>query len=236
MNRLIVGNWKHNPVTLADALTLAKAEAAIAVPEGTTVVVCPPEAYLEPIREACPDLILGSQDVSALPQGPFTGETGGDIIKNLGVTYAIIGHSERRAMGETDEDVAAKIMAAVATGLTPIVCIGEDAETKALGEEAVKTHLQAQLGSIQEQGDVIIAYEPIWAIGTGNADDPANAATTAKWIAEYLGYLGMKARVLYGGSTTPDNAAAFLADPAIGGLLVGGSSLDATKFAGIVNA
>lgn len=236
MNRLIVGNWKHNPVSLAEALALAHAEAAIVPQEGTTVVVCPPEAYLEPIREACPGLVLGAQDVSAVPQGAYTGETGASILKDLGVTYAIIGHSERRALGETDEDVTAKIMAAVATGITPILCVGEDAETKEQGEDAVKAFLQSQLGAIQEKGEVIIAYEPIWAIGTGNADDPANAAKTATWIAEYLGYLGMQARVLYGGSTNPENAGAFLAESAIGGLLVGGASLDAAKFAGIVNA
>lgn len=233
---LIVANWKHNPVTLADALALASGIAKTQPAADRQVVVCPPFPYLAPIHAAHPEFVLGSQDVSALPQGAFTGEVGAGIVSDLGVRYAIIGHSERRALGETDEDVTAKVMAAVAAGLTPIVCIGEDREVKDAGAEAVRAFLQLQLGSIPDAPGLVVAYEPIWAIGSGTADDPASAGETARWIAEYLGYLDIKATVLYGGSTNPENAAAFLAQDGIGGLLVGGASLDVAKFARMMSA
>ncbi len=236
MNRLIVANWKHNPDSLEKALALAAGEAAIAVPEGTDVVVCPPYTYIEPIREKHPGLVLGAQDLSALPNGAYTGEVGAAILKDLGVRYAILGHSERRALGDSDEDVTAKAMAAVAAGIAPIVCVGEPAEINEQGTEAVRAFLQDQLGSIPNAPDLVVAYEPIWAIGTGVADDPARAGETARWVAEYLGYLDIRPRVLYGGSTNPGNAAGFLAQDGIHGLLVGGGSLDASSFAGIINA
>lgn len=233
MHRLIVANWKHNPTSLDAALALAGAESAVSAQE-VEVVICPPTAYLAPIRAAHPDLVLGAQDVSAVPQGAYTGETGTAILADLGVRYAIVGHSERRAMGESDEDVTAKILAATAAGITPILCVGEDADVRAQGEDAVHAFLQEQLGALSGQAEAIVAYEPIWAIGTGNADEPESAAKTAAWIIEYLGYLDTKARVLYGGSTNPDNAAAFLAQENISGLLVGGASLDPAKLGAMV--
>lgn len=235
MDSLIVANWKHNPVSLTEALALADAEAHITETRHS-LVICPPTAYLAPIRAAHPDLALGAQDVSAAPQGAYTGETGARILADLGVRYAIVGHSERRALGESDEDVTAKVLAAADAGITPILCVGEDADVRQQGEDAVRAFLQEQLGAVSGQPEALVAYEPVWAIGTGVADDPARAGETAAWIAEYLGYLGTSARVLYGGSTSPDNAAAFLRQEDIAGLLVGGASLDAAKLASMLRA
>lgn len=236
MDRLIVANWKQNPSTLADALTLAAGAAGLNVPAGVTVVVAPPLPYVASIGQANPFLVLGAQDLSLLPPGAHTGEVGADILKDLGVRYVIVGHSERRALGEMDGNVAAKAQAAVESGITPIVCVGEPRGVREQGTEAVKMFLTSQLASVPDGADVVVAYEPIWAIGSGTADDPASAADIARWIAGLLEPRVKSVRVLYGGSANPENVSAFLSDPAIGGLLVGGASLDAVKFGAIVNA
>jgi triosephosphate isomerase (TIM) len=236
MDRLIVANWKQNPATLADSLTLAAGVAGLSAPGGVSVVVAPPLPYLGSVGRENPLLVLGAQDVSVLPPGPHTGEVGAEILKDLGVRYVIVGHSERRALGEMDGNVAAKAQAAVSAGLVPIVCVGEPRGVREQGMDAVKMFLATQLAAVPDGADTVVAYEPIWAIGSGNADDPASAADIARWIAGLLEGRVRSVRVLYGGSATPENASAFLADPAIGGLLVGGASLDAGKFAAIVNA
>lgn len=236
MDRLIVANWKENPASLADATALAKATADIQVPEGVTVVVAAPLPYVASIAALAPELMLASQDISVLPQGAHTGEVGAEILKDLGVRYAIVGHSERRALGETDGNVAAKAQAALEAGIMPIVCVGESRNVRDQGMEAVQVFLATQLASVPDAPEVVVAYEPIWAIGSGTADDPASAAELARWIAGLLAPRVDKVRVLYGGSANPENASAFLADAAIGGLLVGGASLDAAKFGAIVNA
>lgn len=236
MNRLIVANWKHNPATASAAHELAAQTAGIEAVEGVQVVVCPPYTYVETIHEAQPQLVLGSQDISTQDIGAHTGEVGGEILKNLGVQYAIIGHSERRAMGESDEEVTYKVRAASAAGIMPIVCVGEDEEVREAGMDAVYAFLQEQLSAIPDVAQLVVAYEPIWAIGTGKADNPASAGEVARYIKEYLGYLNIEVRVLYGGSANPENAAGFLNEPGIGGLLVGGASLDEEKFAAIVHA
>lgn len=236
MNRLIVGNWKHNPGTLAEALALAQGVVRIEAPENVDVVACPPLPYLSGIRALHPDLPLGVQDVSSQPLGAHTGEVGTAIFKSLDISYAIIGHSERRVLGETDEEIAAKVSAALSAGITPIVCIGEGRTVQELGSDAVRAFLTKQLDAIPDGAGIVIAYEPIWAIGSGIADDPERAGTTAHFIAEYVAPRMQNVRVLYGGSATAENASTFLEQDAIDGLLVGGASLDATKFAGIVHA
>ncbi len=236
MNRLIVGNWKHNPTDLASALGLAQGIAAIEVPEGVAMVVCPPAPYLAPIHGQSAGLALGAQDVSTMAAGAHTGEVGTAILADLGVSYVIVGHSERRAKGETDLDVSAKTAAVLAAGLRPIVCIGEPRSIRDQGMEAVQAYLRMQLDALPAHPEMVIAYEPIWAIGSGTADDPASAAQVATYIAEYCAPRIPSCRVLYGGSATPENAAAFLSEASIGGLLVGGASLDAVKFSAIVRA
>lgn len=236
MSRLIVANWKENPIEPVVAFSLADGVFAASSGEGVTVVVCPPLPYLAPIHTAHPALILGAQDISAQPPGAHTGEVDAEILKNFGVKYAIIGHSERRALGETDAEIAAKVTAASAAGIMPIVCIGESKEINAQGADAVHAFLSKQLDAIPTVPEIVIAYEPIWAIGSGTADDPASAAATAKFIAEYIAPRISRCRVLYGGSSTPENAASFLEKPEINGLLVGGSSLDVGKFTAIVRA
>ena len=236
MNRMIVANWKHNPATLEEALALGAGIAAIPVPDGSQVVACAPYPDLAPLIAANPGLTVGAQDLSTQPLGAHTGEVGAELLRGLGVTAVIIGHSERRAMGETDAEVGEKVRVAREAGLTPVMCVGEPREVREQGMDAVHEHLGAQLQAMPDGADAIVAYEPIWAIGSGTADDPASAAEVAAWIAGYLAPRVARVMVLYGGSATPDNAAAFLAQPAIGGLLVGGASLDAAKFAGIVGA
>jgi len=236
MQRLLIANWKHHPARLFEALELASGLAAIEVPEGSAVVVCPPYPYLAPVRVASPGLLLGSQDISAQEPGAFTGEVGAAILADLGVAYAIVGHSERRALGETDAQVASKARAALAAGIFPVICVGESREIQSAGDEAVRAFLAGQLAAVPDDSDAIVAYEPLWAIGSGLAATATDASATARWIASELGDRVASLTVLYGGSVTPANAAAFLAEPDLGGLLVGGASLDAASFSAIVTA
>lgn len=236
MDRLLIANWKHNPVRFADAIALARATAAIPPRDGVALVVCPPAPYLASIGAACPGLALGAQDVSAEPPGAHTGEVGTAILQGLGVSLAIVGHSERRAAGETDDQVAAKVRALLAAGMTPVVCVGEPRDVRAQGTDAVRTFLSAQLSRLPSAPALTIAYEPVWAIGHDTTDDPADAGETARWIAEHLAPRAPAVRVLYGGSVTPENAAALRVQDSLGGFLVGHESLDAGRLAGIVAA
>lgn len=258
---IIAGNWKLNPPR-ESAIQLYRnvREGAAASQKGSSVrvVLCPPAPYLGEL-EASDAVALGSQDISAQEGwGAFTGELSGDLLLEFGVTYAIVGHSERRQFfGERDSSCGRKVAAARQVGLTPILCVGET-ETERDAEETfevVSRQLRAGLEEAAEKkllgpGQVVIAYEPVWAIGTGRTATPEQAAEVHRWLRNELqtfweskgtGSPSGQAwadsiAILYGGSVKPNNAAGLLSDPDIDGALVGGASLDAESFLAIVDA
>ena len=226
MKKLIIANWKLNPTTLKDAQALA---ASINTKAKNKVVLCPPTIYLSNI--SYPN--IGSQDCFWQEKGAFTGQTSPLQLKDLGVNYAIIGHSERRAVGESDEMVNAKAKALLAQKITPVVCVGfgttvehDDLEVT----DILKLQLDIDLAGV-DATKVIVAYEPVWAIGTGKNATPEHAEKIAIFIKTKYGV----SKVLYGGSVNAGNAKGFLEQPNVGGLLVGGASLIAKDFNQIIN-
>ncbi|MHB8651618.1 MAG: triose-phosphate isomerase [Minisyncoccota bacterium] len=246
--KYIIGNWKANPATLSDAEKLFVSTARAAkVARGATVVVCPPAVFLPALarlRER--GVVLGAQDVSVEKEGAFTGEISASMLASSGAKMVIIGHSERRARGERDEDVAKKIRRALAVGLVPILCVGESVRGNE-GEHISFVHRQllAALRGIPRAkvGSLVVAYEPIWAIGK-NATRAATAVEAhemaiviRRTIAELFGRRSADVTtILYGGSVDEKNAAAFL-DPTAGmnGLLVGRASLSTKTFTKIIS-
>ena len=189
---------------------------------------------------------LGAQHCHSEDEGPFTGEVSAPMLARLGVRYVIVGHSERRRLfAMTDERVAATIKAVLAHSMTPVLCVGESAEERDRGitEARLASQLESALGALEKEQmrSLVVAYEPIWAIGTGRAATAVDAADAAAFIRTKVGSIGGSAageqvRVQYGGSVSAENAADFLAEPDIDGLLVGGASLQAASFADIVRA
>jgi triosephosphate isomerase len=245
---LIAGNWKMN-TDRAAAVALAKGVAAgAAEAAGVDLVVCPPTVYLAAVSEALAGspVSLGAQNVYAEDNGAFTGETSTAMLKDVGAKYVILGHSERRTlMGETDADVCKKTHKALAAGLTPIVCVGELLEERESGKtaEVIKTQFEGSLDGISADQitSIVIAYEPVWAIGTGKVATPEQAeevhADLRRLLAErYTPQLAEEVRVLYGGSMKPGNAAELLAKPNVDGGLIGGAALKAEDFLGIAKA
>lgn len=246
MKKLIIANWKMNPATEAKAKSLFAGLSKIRAPKTAQIVICPPLPYIPSFKKAKID--IGAQNVSVMEAtGAFTGEVSAKMLKDVKVSYVIIGHSERRAMGETDAQVARKTDAVLAAGMYPIVCVGEPEDIRAQGDVAAQRYVLEQL----EQGlrpalhhakfasRCIVAYEPLWAIGTGKACRPEDADSMARAIADFVSShlppaLAKGVRVLYGGSVNKTNAADFLALDSIGGVLVGGASLVPREFAGIV--
>ena len=244
MKKLIAGNWKMNGGLAANEALLKAVQAGMGSPD-CDVAVCVPAPYLAQVRAllAGGAISLGAQDVSAHEQGAYTGEVSAAMLNEFAVRYAIVGHSERRQYhGETDALVAAKAKAAMAHGITPIVCVGESLAEHEAGHtaEVVKRQLAAV---VHECGhcitEIVVAYEPVWAIGTGRTATPEqaqevhgllraqlHAATTHEW----------RVRILYGGSMNAANAAQLLAQPDIDGGLIGGASLKAPDFLTIIAA
>ncbi|MFC3124653.1 triose-phosphate isomerase [Pseudoroseomonas globiformis] len=242
MRPLIAGNWKMHG-SLAEASALASGVAAGSVKDAE-LLVCPPFPYLIPVKEALGGAVaLGAQDCHAAPKGAHTGDVSAPMLADLGATYVILGHSERRAdHGETDEVVLRKAEAALKAGLVPVVCVGESEAQRVSGEaEGV---VAAQLAGSLPQGFAeaggVVAYEPVWAIGTGRTPTEEDiAAMHARIRAELVhcfGAAGEGLRILYGGSVKPGNAKAILALPHVDGALVGGASLVAADFLGIASA
>jgi triosephosphate isomerase len=231
---LIAGNWKMHG-SLEAATALASDVAAGAPDLKAELLVCPPFPYLVTVAAALAgkEVGLGAQDCHAEAKGAHTGDVAAVMLKDVGCAYVILGHSERRANhGETDAQVRAKAEAALAAGLTPIVCVGETlAEREAGRAEAV---VSAQLAGSVPEGFVdaggVVAYEPVWAIGTGKTPTEADIAAMH---ATMRGLVGKTTRLLYGGSVKPGNAAAILALPNVDGALVGGASLVAADFLAI---
>jgi len=242
----IAGNWKMN-LDRASAIALAEgvANKADSV-EGIDLAVCPPNVYLEAVARAVAGsrVALGAQNMYHEPNGAFTGEISAAMLCDLGCTYVILGHSERRhVMGETDEDVNKKVHAAVDAGLTPIVCIGELLGQREAGRtlEVIRRQLDGSLGGLSsgQMGRIVIAYEPVWAIGTGKVATPRQAEEVhldlRKIMEErYNNEVAQSVRIQYGGSVKPDNAADLLGQPNIDGALVGGASLESDSFMGII--
>lgn len=216
--------------------------------DNVNVAVCPPSAYLHDVGAALRDshVTLGGQNMHAAAGGAYTGEICGPMLKDLGCTYVILGHSERRQLfGETDSSVNEKITAAFENGLTPIVCVGETLEEREADQTAavIAEQIRGSLAGLSaEQGvQLVIAYEPVWAIGTGKTATPEQAEEVHAQIRGLLGELfGSEAAdsitIQYGGSVKPDNAKELLGQPNIDGALVGGASLKADSFAAIVAA
>lgn len=240
---LIAGNWKMHG-TLAEATALARGVAA-GPAAGADLLVCPPFPHLAAVSEALrgSHVALGAQDCHAAAKGAHTGDVSAPMLKDVGARFVILGHSERRAdHGESDAVVKAKAEAALAEGLVPLVCVGESEAQRLAGEaEAVVAgQLAGSLPAGFAAAGGVVAYEPVWAIGTGRTPTEADiAAMHARIRAELeqsFGEAGAALRILYGGSVKPGNAQAILALPHVDGALVGGASLKAEDFLGIAGA
>ena len=242
--KLIAGNWKMNGSLAANQALLQEIISGVGSP-AADVAVCVPAAYLAQIQLLLKDsaIVLGAQDVSAHESGAFTGETSGAMLKEFGVRYCLVGHSERRQYhAETDAVVALKAQRALAHGITPIVCVGETLAEREAGrtEEVVKRQLAAV---IHVNGhcisEIVVAYEPVWAIGTGKTASAEQAQAVHAVLRAQLHAAtehSDRIHILYGGSMNAANAAQLLAQPDIDGGLVGGASLKATDFLAIIAA
>jgi triosephosphate isomerase len=245
---LIAGNWKMNKVT-SEALDLAK-EINHEVGAQTTVnvVVCPPFTSLEKVSNLIKDsnVQLGAQNMSAEPNGAYTGEVSAEMLRDLLTSYVILGHSERRAYyGETDEVVNRKVLAALENNLKPIFCVGETLEQREAGQtlSVVQDQIKSGLASVtvDKADSIVVAYEPVWAIGTGKTATPEMAqevhSDIRKQLSELFGAdIAGKIKILYGGSMKPENADELLAQPDIDGGLIGGAALSARSFCGIIQS
>lgn len=243
--QLVVGNWKLNNLRAETESLIDGLRAKLDRATGVDVAVAPPFPYLALAHEKLKGspITLAAQNVHWEAAGAFTGEVSPAMLRDVGCEWVIIGHSERRQFfGETDQTVFKRIVAAVAHGLNPIVCVGETAEERDQGKTLKVVQSQifgAAKGLDQHQLDrLVFAYEPVWAIGTGRVATPEQAQEVHAFIRESISQAGKelaeRIRILYGGSVKGDNAAELLAQPDIDGALVGGASLKAEEFARIV--
>jgi triosephosphate isomerase len=251
--KLIAGNWKMNltPVEGRALVAALRAEIdrdAVALARDREVLVAPPFLTIPAVSQALAgsSILLGAQNVHFEDKGAFTGEISAPMLKAFGVTHVIVGHSERRQVfKETNELVSKRAAAAIARRLVAIVCVGETLEQRDSGGtlEVVLSQLQDALGGIKSEDAprMVVAYEPVWAIGTGRNATPGQAqevhASIREALRDHFGHAGADGiRILYGGSVTLDNVDSLMAKPDIDGALVGGASLKAETFAGIVRA
>ncbi len=248
MRRTIVaGNWKMNK-NVGEAVELAKAVVQATKGAATETVVCPAYPCLVPVAEAIKgsEVLLGAQDVYWEPKGAYTGKVSCDMLKSAGVTYVIIGHSEQRTyFNETNETVNKKVKAALAAGLKPIICVGETLEEREAGktEAVVEDHVKGAYAGLSQADALqsVVAYEPVWAIGTGKTATPEMAQEVHGFIRKLMTSLydadtAAQIRIQYGGSMKPSNAKELLGQPDIDGGLIGGAALKADDFNGIVQA
>jgi triosephosphate isomerase len=244
MKKLIAGNWKMNGNLSANHALLAALADGLRVKPSCDVAVCVPAPYLaqaQSLKAASVD--VGSQDVSAHAFGAYTGEVGAAMLKDFGVRYAIVGHSERRQYhAESDALVADKAKAALAEGITPIVCVGETLAERQAGrtEEVVKRQLAAVIHTNGHCiSEIVLAYEPVWAIGTGKTASPEEAQAVHAVLRAQLKaatHQSARVKILYGGSMNAANASSLLAQADIDGGLIGGASLKAADFLSIIAA
>ncbi len=243
-NKIIIANWKMNPSSQEEALRLVKGIMASSLPKNIELIIAPPFVYLDLIKKNFKkEIKLAAQNVSWSERGAFTGEISGLMLKNIGCDYAIIGHSERRyKIGETDEIINLKLKAAFKAGLNPILAVGE----KERSDDIVKvfnSQIKSALNGVEisEIDRLIVAYEPVWAIGTGLSDTPDHALSSALLIRKIIGNLytpdfATDLSVLYGGSVTAENAKDFIGQSGINGALVGGASLNIEEFLKIIKS
>ena len=242
---IVAGNWKMN-TTVAEGVELAKAVVAKSaeVPADVKLIIAPPFTHLYPVAEVVANSGVGlsAQNCANHEKGAYTGEVAVNMLAGVGCQYTILGHSERRSYyGETDELLVEKIHLALAAGLSPIFCVGENLEEREAGRhfEVVTNQIKAVLNTLtaEEMAKVIVAYEPVWAIGTGKTASAAQAqeihAAIRKTLAEKFGALAEEITILYGGSCKPANAKELFACPDIDGGLIGGAALKADDFIAI---
>jgi triosephosphate isomerase len=243
---VVAANWKMNKTVEEAEAFLGDFLPAVRSP-GAEVFVCPPFTALRSVVEHCLQsrVRVAAQNMHEAAGGAFTGEVSAPMLVEIGVDGVILGHSERRALfAETDEALARKVPAALDAGLVPILCVGETEEQRDGGqtEAVLRRQLEADLASVPpgRVADVVIAYEPVWAIGTGRTATPDQAQEAIAFaravVAERDGAAGERTRILYGGSVNAANAAELMSQPDVDGALVGGASLDAEEFAAIVGA
>jgi triosephosphate isomerase len=245
---IIAGNWKMYK-TIKEAIELSngiKRELFKLDSQGIDIVLCPPFTALSEVAEviAESDIALGAQNLYWKDEGAFTGEVSPKMLKETGCAFVIIGHSERRQFfGETNETVNKKIKAALASELTPIVCVGETLKEREAKEtfDVLEDHVHNGLDGLNKEDllKIVIAYEPVWAIGTGKTATPEQAQEVHRYIRDLLGRLydketALQIRIQYGGSVKPENISALMQQPDIDGALVGGASLQVASFAEIV--
>ncbi len=241
---IIAGNWKMNN-TASEGVALVKAIAPLVKDATCDVVVCVPAIDIPAVSEALKgtNIMLGAENVHFAEKGAYTGEISAAMLKEYGVKYVIIGHSERRQyFGETDETVNKRTLTALKAGLTPIVCVGETLEERETGktEEVLYRQIKEGLNGVEDITALVVAYEPVWAIGTGKTATAAQANETIGFIRKTLDELfcekcAAKVRIQYGGSMNAGNCKELMAQEEIDGGLIGGASLKANDFATIVN-
>ena len=244
---VIAGNWKMYKTPAEAAGFLHDLAPLVATSSHAEVVVCPPFVDVAAAVDAArgTNIDIGAQDVFWLQEGAYTGEVSAPLLAAAGCSWVIVGHSERRQyFGETDESVSKKTVAALDAGLKPIVCVGERLEEREAGmtENVLAKQFAGGLSglALEQFAHVVIAYEPVWAIGTGRTATPEIAAEAHRFLrsqisAKFGREAGAACRILYGGSVKPDNIKGLMAQPDLDGALVGGASLDPVSFAAIVN-
>ncbi len=245
---LVAGNWKMNTDAASAAALASGIAAGAGEVSGVDLLVCPPLVYLSTVRDGLGDsgVALGAQNMYHEASGAFTGETSPGMLKDVGCGYVILGHSERRhILGECDEDINKKTLAALAAGLCPIVCVGEQLSEREAGstEEVIRSQFDGSLAGLTEEqvAASVIAYEPVWAIGTGKVATPEQAeevhAHLRSLLADrYNAAVADGVRILYGGSMKPENAGELIGQPNVDGGLIGGASLKADSFLAIAKA
>ncbi len=241
--QLVVGNWKMNGSQALISQLLNRITVGWQGERRAEVVVCPPHAYLQYAHKLIADspMLLGAQDVSEFDGGAFTGQVSASMLADLHCKFVIIGHNERRRMqSETNEQIAQKFLAAQRAGLTPILCVGESLKQRENGQHlaAIGEQLQAvfSLTGHSAFAQAVVAYEPVWAVGTGKSATPQQAHEVHHFIREQLGEVAEIVRILYGGSVKASNAEQLFALTDIDGALLGGASLDPEEFLKICNA
>ena len=238
MRKVVAGNWKmhHGPDAAAGFLSRFRPRG---VSETVELILFPPDLSLRAVRTAARVPVgLGVQNIHWEESGALTGEVSAEMAREAGASFALVGHSERRHLfGETDDQVGRKVRAAVRAGLVPVVCVGELLKERRAGwlADVLRRQISAFAGALEGVTAFMVAYEPVWAIGTGETATPEDASEAHAIVRETLG-ARTPAAILYGGSVNPGNAAELMSAPGVDGVLVGGASLDPGVFAGIADA
>ncbi|NVK02240.1 MAG: triose-phosphate isomerase [Oceanospirillaceae bacterium] len=244
---LVMGNWKMNGSLVANQALLDALAPVATECSGIDIAVCPSHIYLPQVSSICEGsaIQVGAQNMCDQDKGAFTGEVSAEMLRDFDINYVLVGHSERRAIyGETDVQVAAKVEKALQKGLVPVLCVGETLEERKSGDmqQVIETQIRAVLqhSTIKAFAQLVVAYEPVWAIGTGETATPEQAQEVHAFIRDLLAQesaeIAARTTILYGGSVSAANADALFAMPDVDGGLVGGASLKAGDFAAICRA